>query len=383
MPLLALGEQSAEAEGAFPYKVVITPAGRSCRATRRLRAREVVLRCAPIAAVLTDGELRRRCSRCFEPLSNPAQRPACRRCGAARFCAACHDGVGSAAARAEHRSECRALRLLWSDRKLRRRLGLGAPSVRPRGSVTTQLRLAVRLLAVRARYNAGRRSVPLLSDEDGGGGAWLPAPDEDVIHDSWGDLEALMPRDAAAVDHYVLSLSSRRAMELEGGANAIQLLARVGLGDVHRLLCQMTCNSMTLAPEAKVRQATATGAAGSWSDFGVGLFPSGAMLNHSCAPTCLWFVRGGVLVVETARAVRPGEELTIQYLPATGILADRRRQIKDTFGFHCLCHRCVAEEASDNKARPRSPRKRPAGAVAHAGASLAVESGPSARKRRI
>merc|ERR1712008_605582 len=125
----------------------------------------------------------------------------------------------------------------------------------------------------------------------------------------------------------------------------------------------MTCNSMTLAPEEQVRRAMRSRNGTTWADFGVALYPSGAMLNHSCSPTCLWFVRGGVLMVETVKPVKRGEELTIPYLPICGSTADRRNRIKKVFGFHCLCCRCSASDARGRataaRKRQREPRQPP------------------------
>merc|ERR1711933_656059 len=163
-----------------------------------------------------------------------------------------------------------------------------------------------------------------------GGGSWLPAADEDVIHDSWADLEELAPCDEEALESFLTGIPIGRREELEGGSNAVGLLCRAPREIIFRLLCQMLCNSMTLAPEEQVRRATIAGHAAKWSDFGVGLYPSGAMLNHSCAPSCMWFVRGGVLFVETVRPVQKGEELTIPYLPVSGSVAARRRRIRGT-----------------------------------------------------
>eukprot|EP00419_Tripos_fusus_P042281 CAMPEP_0172795316 /NCGR_PEP_ID=MMETSP1074-20121228/210423_1 /TAXON_ID=2916 /ORGANISM="Ceratium fusus, Strain PA161109" /LENGTH=241 /DNA_ID=CAMNT_0013632403 /DNA_START=279 /DNA_END=1000 /DNA_ORIENTATION=- len=218
---------------------------------------------------------------------------------------------------------------------------------------TTVLRLAVRLLAIRSRHAAGKMPLPLLSDEDGGGGSWKPAPEEDVIHDGWADVEELAPCGGDAVQRYCESLPRGRSEELEGGSNAVRLLIRAPLMEVHG--CQMTCNSMTLPPEEQVRRAMRSRQGGTWADFGVALYPSGAMLNHSCSPTCLWFVRGGVLIVETVKPVKRGEELTIPYLPMCGSTVDRRNRIKKVFGFHCLCCRC---STSDERGRATTTRKR-------------------------
>ncbi|CAK0869436.1 unnamed protein product, partial [Prorocentrum cordatum] len=56
------------------------------------------------------------------------------------------------------------------------------------GTTTTALRQAVRLLGVGARHAAGRPALPLLGDEEGGGGSWVPADDQDL------DLHRRRPR---------------------------------------------------------------------------------------------------------------------------------------------------------------------------------------------
>ena len=40
--------------------------------------------------------------------------------------------------------------------------------------------------------------------------------------------------------------------------------------------------------------------------------------KRSCQMRCLWFMRGGILVVETQKSVKRGQELTVAYLPTTG-----------------------------------------------------------------
>lgn len=49
-----------------------------------------------------------------------------------------------------------------------------------------------------------------------------------------------------------------------------------------------------------------------YTDFGIGLFPRGAMFNHSCAPNCTWHTdHEGALSVTAVRDIERGEELTI------------------------------------------------------------------------
>merc|ERR1712232_182217 len=158
---------------------------------------------------------------------------------------------------------------------------------------------------------------------------------------------------------FLEGMPDARQRELQGGTNAVRLIsganARIGWDHVHSLICRVACNAMALAPEAEVRQATSTHRVMRWNDVGIGLYPSGAMLNHSCSPSCLWYVRGGVLIVETLRVVSKGEALTIPYLPVSrscdASAAARRRRLAKLFGFHCICSRCSAE---DLKKRPSS-----------------------------
>eukprot|EP00928_Gymnodinium_smaydae_P089113 TRINITY_DN73115_c0_g1_i1.p1 TRINITY_DN73115_c0_g1~~TRINITY_DN73115_c0_g1_i1.p1 ORF type:complete len:416 (+),score=53.99 TRINITY_DN73115_c0_g1_i1:54-1301(+) len=349
-----------------PLELIDTTAGRGYRATRNLPAGGIILRCAPIAATLHDKDVDSRCSRC---LTSAALGDACQHCGVARFCSAC---VENGCALKEHRAECRSLSRLWHDASLRKRLGLTTRRGRaPRGeggTATTMLRLAVKLLASRARCKRGEDPLLLLGDEDGGGGTWIPEAHENVVHDSWDDVEQLEPRDDDALDALLESLPHERVRELEGGSNAVGLLARAPREEIHKLLCRIACNAMALAPEKEVRRASSSSTSKRWEDFGVGLYPSGAMLNHSCAPNCLWFVRGGVLFVETTQAVRRGEELTIPYLPVArrcdAKAASRRKRLSKAFGFHCLCIRCTADD--DNRDRNKAGRnsmKRPAAAM--------------------
>ncbi|CAE7535493.1 ASHR1 [Symbiodinium sp. CCMP2592] len=279
-----------------------TRSGRGLAASRDISKGEVVFRCAPVVAVLHDWALAKYCSRCLKAVGADGTR--CPRCRAVTFCKACRQLT---AAKLQHRSECQALRRLRSDRPLRRKLHLKKGQGK---DATSMMRLALRLLSVRRRSLYGHRSLPLLSDEEGGGG-WVPAEDEDVIHDSWEDVEMLTPSEED-LDAMVESLPGSRGQQLEGGANAVRLLFTARRDEIYHLLCRIAFNAMALVPEGPLRSGTR------WREKGIALYPSGAMANHSCDPSCLWFVRDGVLVLEAQRRVRRGGELTIAYLSITG-----------------------------------------------------------------
>jgi SET and MYND domain-containing protein len=92
-------------------------------------------------------------------------------------------------------------------------------------------------------------------------------------------------------------------------------------------------------------------------------YPLGALLNHSCDPTCVAaydYVRGSDSpdgpekdaakdaagggfwrqAFRCARAVRRGEELTHAYVDASDLPVERRDSLLKTYGFACDCARC-------------------------------------------
>eukprot|EP00746_Dinoflagellata_sp_MGD_P055565 gnl/MRDRNA2_/MRDRNA2_241624_c0_seq1.p1 gnl/MRDRNA2_/MRDRNA2_241624_c0~~gnl/MRDRNA2_/MRDRNA2_241624_c0_seq1.p1 ORF type:complete len:356 (+),score=55.88 gnl/MRDRNA2_/MRDRNA2_241624_c0_seq1:147-1070(+) len=248
-------------------------------------------------------------------------------------------------ARQEHDGECYALQVLYGsvDLDLRHRLR----GKEKKEAKTTATRLAVRLLNVRARHFRNEKPLDLLD----------PTADDpespDVCHDCWLDVEELEPYNESAMEELIESLPATKAREVEGGANGAISLApkfsRCSQMQSLKLALNIRQNAMALAPEKYVRKATNSQKQLGWDDHGLGLYPSAAMLNHSCAPNCLWFVdTGGVLVVETTQIVKKGQELTIPYLPVSRSIdtaaSDRRSRLKDVFGFTCMCQRCTAED---------------------------------------
>eukprot|EP00927_Polykrikos_kofoidii_P022340 TRINITY_DN20887_c0_g1_i1.p1 TRINITY_DN20887_c0_g1~~TRINITY_DN20887_c0_g1_i1.p1 ORF type:complete len:343 (+),score=71.69 TRINITY_DN20887_c0_g1_i1:71-1030(+) len=82
------------------------------------------------------------------------------------------------------------------------------------------------------------------------------------------------------------------------------------------------------------------------------LFRFTSKMNHSCEPNVMATVdpREGIVSVRTLQSVSPGDELVCSYLGdkeefMSLPLEERREKVKDARGFHCLCTRCVREEA--------------------------------------
>lgn len=77
---------------------------------------------------------------------------------------------------------------------------------------------------------------------------------------------------------------------------------------------------------------------------GSGLFPTAAILEHSCAPTCSFTTEGSRLFLTCIRPLKRGQRLSIDY----GNLhyrptSERRAFTLEKYGFPCTCERCVGQ----------------------------------------
>ncbi|CAM9175445.1 unnamed protein product [Ectocarpus sp. 12 AP-2014] len=96
---------------------------------------------------------------------------------------------------------------------------------------------------------------------------------------------------------------------------------------------------------------------------GLGLFPSGAMINHSCSPNCQAWWRGSQLEIRCSKPVAAGEELCLSYIPIDQPSTLRRAQLRHSWFFACRCRRCVSRQWDAELVGLRCPTKGCAGAV--------------------
>ncbi|CAM9598800.1 unnamed protein product [Ascophyllum nodosum] len=125
-------------------------------------------------------------------------------------------------------------------------------------------------------------------------------------------------------------------------------------------LGKLYCNSMTIG---KIGISAPLARRGYWSrirgclysDFGVGLFPGGAMFNHSCAPNCAWLtdLPSGKLRVIAVQDVAPGSQLCISYVDILQPGPTRRGLLREHFFFDCACQRCLGPRSLRRSARRR------------------------------
>ncbi|KZO90111.1 SET domain-containing protein [Calocera viscosa TUFC12733] len=105
-----------------------------------------------------------------------------------------------------------------------------------------------------------------------------------------------------------------------------------------RLYTRDSCNSFGIRSQTH----------GSESEFlGYGVWPSASYFNHSCDPNLVKTSPGRAWIFETSREILPDEELRISYLgdlaPHEMDVEERRKQLKQTWGFDCDCPLCLAQ----------------------------------------
>ncbi len=106
--------------------------------------------------------------------------------------------------------------------------------------------------------------------------------------------------------------------------------------DLAALFAKFRCNSFGV--QANTREMDLVGAA---------CHPRAALLNHSCAPNCVLVYRGKAVEVRTLRDVAQGEELCHSYTNLCRTTSVRRQVLRDSYGFHCDCRRCVDDVLLD------------------------------------
>lgn len=73
---------------------------------------------------------------------------------------------------------------------------------------------------------------------------------------------------------------------------------------------------------------------------GHGVYPKGAILNHSCDPNCVLTYHRGQQVIRTIQPVKDGEELHHSYTDICQPTSIRQGHLLMIYGFQCACDRC-------------------------------------------
>eukprot|EP00052_Salpingoeca_macrocollata_P025145 m.228472 g.228472 ORF g.228472 m.228472 type:complete len:481 (+) comp22386_c0_seq15:1901-3343(+) len=101
-----------------------------------------------------------------------------------------------------------------------------------------------------------------------------------------------------------------------------------------RLLAAFQANNFAIADDLLVAR-------------GAGVYPAGALLNHSCLGNCVMqYEHGQVQVVRCIQPVAQGEELCHSYVDQASTRTDRLAKLQLQYGFVCTCERCGADGGS-------------------------------------
>ena len=106
--------------------------------------------------------------------------------------------------------------------------------------------------------------------------------------------------------------------------------ALVGEREVANMLLRFGCNNFAVTSNLIVA-------------IGAAVCPAGAILNHSCSPTCAvtWNPLTGAMEIRCVRSVKKGTELTHSYSDAAMPTVVRRSKLRREYGFLCDCSRCA------------------------------------------
>jgi SET and MYND domain-containing protein len=331
--------------------------GEALLASRDLPPNRVILRVAPFAAVPYGRFLHALCSGCLQPCDASRR---CVKCGVASHCALC---ASSFAGRA-HRFECHALRRLAANEA-----GLTLHH--------DDLRLLLRVLSRRKdeaekKINASEREGPLDETTDSNARRSDVDPSIEAASnvgdlivdglDSLNDLASGMDDEeevgvfpeAALVAVAEVSKQCKFLVDPEC-RGSLDLYANIlGKLQVNGFEITEAASPGDDAVVGNTRHADAerrmgTAKTRSRRPSGLGVYPSAAGFNHSCDPNCAQrFDAFGCVVIETEKAIRKGDELTIPYVDVRLSVDARNDRLVKNFAFTCACDRCARERLHTN-----------------------------------
>ena len=281
--------------------------GRCMVADRAFEAGEVLLRCEPYAVVPQWGLRDSLCDWCLKRGTPEAPLKRCAACHGAAYCSR---ECQTLAWKAHHKRECKlddtALAAALPDTTL------------------DEIRLACRILWRReAEVTTTTTTTTANGNSSNNKAGGLTYEDVFLLVSHYAEIQRKDPARLAAAQQ-VAGLVLRRC-GLRSHAGATQ-------EHVAELLCRMQNNDFGVWD-------------GAIFSIGAGVFPDGALVNHSCAPS-------SVITYETAghaatqvfrctRALRPGDEVTHCYMDLASTSAARNEEFATHYMFTCTCPRCV------------------------------------------
>ncbi|GLI61325.1 hypothetical protein VaNZ11_003682 [Volvox africanus] len=305
--------------------------GRHLIATRPFAPGEIILKQDPYVSVLSGKQITCFCDFCYSNCQRPLR---CSRSKLAHYCCKEHQRLAWTAG---YKEECEALvrcsprvppptirmaaRLLWRRARSLQQQQQQAQAQEVRevqrpGPVHVhhqppwdsdheglwqlqhhwdrlddrRKQLFAQMAIVTRQYMYGSSDIPCPSDDDGGEGATFGA------------------KGVAAASHAAQPGLASRPGAWPGFRTVAQLLS---------LLC---CNCHTVCDE-ELRP------------LGIALYPTGALVNHSCNPNSVQTFRGRTLLLKALTPLAPGDEVTIAYIELAATRQERREMLAESYFF--------------------------------------------------
>ncbi|GHJ85143.1 hypothetical protein NliqN6_1545 [Naganishia liquefaciens] len=325
--------------------------GRSVYATpsataEAIRRGSTILCTAPTSAVLSRTTLDEYCSACFlgvhelsvvsaqngvTQIDASASLNLCGGCRVVRYCSR----TCQSSAWPTHQTECKALQ------RLRTLYEASHPSSRERPWIPEE---AVRALG-RVCWERRRRRAQ---------------KDEKAYWDPIAKLQSnrtlLTPEQrepfAKLAMHLAQYLAAGEPNMADDGAPLQAVDMRTfgfeGASDLMDLVCAFAINTFTLSTPAL-------------TPIGVAISPTIALFNHSCAPNavvvfpegCPTSVGGKGMKVVLIADVQPGQEILTSYIDVSLPRHLRQRELKERYGFDCVCCICSRYDPAKGRVDPR------------------------------
>ncbi|XP_078261926.1 N-lysine methyltransferase SMYD2-like isoform X2 [Rhinoraja longicauda] len=259
--------------------------GRGLQTSKDLQVGELLFTCPAYTHVLTINERGNQCELCFTRKEDLAK---CGRCKLAFYCnVTCQKTDWPM-----HKLECSSLSKFGQD-----------------WNPSETVRLVARILVKQKMHPEKTPSEELLTVDEF----------ESHLDKLDNEKRELIESDIAALHHFY-----SKHLDFPDQATLIELFAKVN------------CNGFTIEDEEL-------------SHLGSAIFPSVALMNHSCCPNVIVTYRGTTAEVRAVKRIGPGEEIFTSYIDLLYPTEDRQDRLRDSYFFTCDCRECATKAKDKEK----------------------------------
>ncbi|XP_072121245.1 N-lysine methyltransferase SMYD2-like [Mobula birostris] len=259
--------------------------GRGLQARQHFHIGELIFCCPAYTHVLTVNERGNHCEFCFARKDDLAK---CGRCKLAFYC----NVTCQKADWPMHKLECSSLSKFGQN-----------------WNPSETVRLVARILVKQKMHPEKTPSEQLLAVNEF----------ESHLDKLDNEKRELIESDIAALHHFY-----SKHLDFPDQAALIELFAKVN------------CNGFTIEDEEL-------------SHLGSAIFPSVALMNHSCCPNVIVTYRGTTAEVRAVKQICPGEEIFTSYIDLLYPTEDRQDRLRDSYFFTCDCRECATKARDKEK----------------------------------